>query len=77
MLMDQQEDSILRLRDVIEITRHSRSQIYALMRQGRFPRQTRHGRRGACWSRLAVMRYVSIILAGGEYSATGHSETDA
>lgn len=77
MLLNRQEDSILRLRDVIDITRHSRSQIYALMSQGRFPKQARHGRRGACWSRLAVMRYVSIILAGGEYSATEHPETDA
>ena len=77
MLLHNHEDSILRLRDVMEITRHSRSQIYALMRQGRFPRQARHGRRGACWSRLAVMRYISIILAGREYSATEHPDTDA
>lgn len=42
-------DSLLRLSDVIEIVRISRSKIYADVRAGRFPAPVKLGARAVAW----------------------------
>lgn len=49
---------LLRIRGVIEATSLSRSQIYRLMTQGRFPRSYKISEGVTCWRASDIYRWV-------------------
>lgn len=54
--------SLIRLPEVRQRTGLSRSAIYALMREGRFPAQTKIGLRCSAWSADEISEWVSERL---------------
>lgn len=73
---DSNDDRIMRLPEVIRVTGHCRSMIYLLMREDRFPRSVKTGKRSVGWARSAVKTYIRVILAGGEYRASIYQQSD-
>jgi predicted DNA-binding transcriptional regulator AlpA len=69
-----QNDSIMRLPEVIRETGHCRSMIYLLMQDCRFPASAKTSKRSVGWSRRAVPRYIRATLAGGEYRTSVHQQ---
>jgi prophage regulatory protein len=69
-----QNDSIMRLPEVIRETGHCRSMIYRLMRDGLFPASAKTSKRSVGWSRRAVQTYIRVTLAGGKYRASAHQQ---
>ena len=49
---------ILRLPQVLETTRHSRSTIYALIQKGQFPRPVKLGERASGWLSADVCAWI-------------------
>ena len=56
-------DRLLRLEDVVKAISLSRSSIYELMRDGRFPRPVRIGRRNGAvaWRHSDISKYLSEL----------------
>jgi prophage regulatory protein len=71
---DEQNDSIMRLPEVIRRTGRCRSGIYEDMSADRFPRSRKLGKRAIGWSRRDIQTYIRITLAGGEYRASIHQK---
>lgn len=55
-------DRLIRVTDVMNITSLSRTQIYRLMAEGDFPKQTRLSHRVSCWSERAVQEWINEKL---------------
>lgn len=62
---------LLRLPDVQRITGLSRSTIYALIKEGRFPLQRRIAANVVAWSAAEVHSWVDNLLSQGSH-AEGH-----
>lgn len=58
-----EQSKVLRLKDVMVLTRISKSQIYRLMAEGGFPHPRKLGR-VSFWVREEVDNWVSNILKG-------------
>lgn len=58
-----EQSKVLRLKDVMVLTRVSKSQIYRLMAAGEFPHPKKHGR-VSFWVREEVDKWVLNILEG-------------
>jgi len=54
--------SILRLRQVIELTGYKRSSIYKMMRQSAFPQSRRIGLRAVGWDSIEVHEWIGSKL---------------
>lgn len=52
-------DKLLRRREVEELTALSTSSIYAMMPEGRFPKQVRVGRRAVRWRLSDVQAWIA------------------
>jgi len=59
---------MLRRREVERLTALSRSSLYALMQEGRFPRPVRIGSRAVAWPAPAVRQWLEVTAAGGEWT---------
>lgn len=57
------ELQLLKRREVEDITRLSRSTIYSLIAQGRFPRPRRCGSRAVRWSRADISAWIDASKA--------------
>jgi prophage regulatory protein len=64
------ESQILRLREVVAITTFSRSSVYRLLRDGRFPRPIKLGVHARGWRRSDIENY----LATRESAAFGEED---
>jgi prophage regulatory protein len=60
--MDATTPRLLRVRDVCELTGLSRSGLYRLVAEGRFPRQRRISHKIARWSAAEVAAWISAQL---------------
>lgn len=63
-------DKFLRLDKVEDITGLKKSSIYAMVKDGTFPRQVVLSRRCSVWSEAAVLTWVQARIAGAN-QATG------
>jgi len=71
---DIQDDSIMRLPEVMHDTGHCRSGVYQKMADDHFPLPVKLGKRAVGWSRRDVQTYIRITLSGGEYRASLHQK---
>jgi prophage regulatory protein len=58
------QGAILRLADVRQLVPLSKSQIYALIARGEFPRQFKLGKRASGWDAAAVASWIQNRKAG-------------
>ena len=58
---------LLTLRDVLHITALSRSSVYALMAENRFPKPLRIGNRAVRWVEQEVLDFIASRPRGGSY----------
>ena len=56
---------LLTLRDVLNITALSRSSVYALMAESRFPKPLRVGSRAVRWVEQEVLDFIASCPRGG------------
>ena len=61
--MDFTQLKCLRLNEVIEVTTLSKSRIYDLMSQGKFPRNVNCGGRTALWRYEHILEWVNLTFA--------------
>jgi prophage regulatory protein len=59
-------DRIIRLPEAMHLTGHCRSTLYDLLKNGRFPRQRKIGKRSVGFSYREIQEYIRVTLAGGE-----------
>lgn len=57
-------DRLLRLPDVEAVVGLKRSSIYAMMKEGKFPRCVYVGRRAVAWPEAAVLSWVQERISG-------------
>lgn len=55
-------ERLMRVTDVMEVTKLSRAEIYRRVKAGTFPRQTRISHRVAAWAKSEVDRWVAQRL---------------
>lgn len=56
--MDYENDRLLRLPEVAHLTGLSKSTIYKMVDEGRFPKQVRNGSRAVAWPRRVVAAWI-------------------
>jgi excisionase family DNA binding protein len=56
---NQHQDDILRLKDLCELLKLSRSTIYKMMSEGRFPQSVRLGEKAVGWKRSDILGWVN------------------
>ena len=59
-------NKVLRLRDVINTTGLSRSSIYLLMRDDKFPRNILLGARSVGWTQLSIDQWIEGRVAASQ-----------
>lgn len=62
---------LIRRREVEQLTGLKKSQIYALMRKGLFPRPIRIGERAVAWTERALVSWQESRPAGGGLESGG------
>ena len=62
---------LLPLRDVLHMTALSRSAVYALMAESRFPKPLRIGSRAVRWVEQEVLDFIASRPRGGTYRPAG------
>lgn len=63
-----EETRLIRLTEVMHLSGLSRSQLYALAKQGQFPKPLKLSERCSAWSEMAVREWIAkrIAAASGE-----------
>ena len=54
----------LKLPAVMHLTQLSRSSIYALMKEGSFPRQVKLGKRSVAWLEESILNWIKTRIEG-------------
>ena len=65
-LKDDNAVRIMRMSEVIKATGYSRASIYALMAEGKFPKNVKLGKRAVGWNSHEVQAWVEGKIAGGD-----------
>lgn len=59
------DDKLIRINEVCETTSLSKSKIYAMVKDGQFPAQTRLSHRVAAWRASEVRAWMNGVAPGG------------
>lgn len=67
--MPNTNNTIIRLPDVLSLTKLSRSTIYRLIDEGKFPKQIKLSARSSGWREQEVLDYLDACIHGEAWSA--------
>lgn len=60
----------MKLKEVLNETKMSKTKLYKLIKEGRFPRQLVHGDGSVVWARRDVDKWVDLLIERKDYEST-------